>query len=77
MCGWRVLGLLMHKCLCVSMCTCLHALGGVTHGTEWIPVDRHFQDWSLWTEREEESEMMMMRVDGGWPMGSSRIGAAR
>lgn len=71
-----VLCLLMHKRLCVSMCTCLHALGGVTHSTKWIPVDRHFQDRSLWTESAEGRKMMRRRVGGCWPMGSSREGAA-
>lgn len=54
----------------VSACT-----GWGAHSTKWIPVDRHFQDRSLWTEREKEREMMM-RVGGGWPMGSNRDGAA-
>lgn len=52
----HVLWLLMHKRLCASMCTRPHVLGGVTHGTEWIPMDRHFQDRSLWTEREKRGE---------------------
>lgn len=51
-----MLCLLMPKRLCVSMCTFAHALGGVTQETKWIPVDRHFQDWSLWTEREKGRE---------------------
>lgn len=33
------------------MWTCLCALGGASHCTKWIPVDRHFQDRSLWMER--------------------------
>lgn len=60
---------------CVSMCACPRGLGGVTHVTIWIPVDGCFQDWSLWTE-EEEGRERMMRLRGGWLMGSSRDGAA-
>lgn len=74
-CGWRVLVCVLcrlnHKRWCVSMCMCLHLLGGATHGAKWIPVDKCFQDSSLWIEGEKGREMMM-RVGGGWADGVQR-----
>lgn len=55
----------MHKPLCVSMCMCPHALGGVAHGTKLIPVDRNFGNRSPWTETGKGGSEGMMRVDGG------------